>query len=113
MKKISFMFLIILSVLISACNSNHPSQEEDTPKELIEMTLEELSAFDGKEGRNAYIAVDGYIYDVTGSSRWRNGEHNGLFAGRDLSDQIRTLSPHGLSVLNNVPKIGILILEGE
>ncbi|NLG57268.1 MAG: cytochrome B5, partial [Clostridiales bacterium] len=29
------------------------------------MTLEELKAFDGKEGRRAYIAVDGIIYDVT------------------------------------------------
>ena len=28
-------------------------------------TLDELKNYDGKEGRKAYIAVDGVVYDVT------------------------------------------------
>jgi len=32
-------------------------------------TLEELGKFDGKEGRQAYVAYKGEVYDVTDSSQ--------------------------------------------
>ncbi len=32
-------------------------------------TLDELKNYDGKEGRKAYIAVDGVVYDVTNVER--------------------------------------------
>ncbi len=60
-------------------------QEESS----LELTLEELKEFNGKDGKAAYIAVDGVIYDVTNSSRWKNGEHNDFFAGNDLSEGIK------------------------
>jgi predicted heme/steroid binding protein len=112
------LFLMMLSIfMITACNREGLSTDiktnEQTDVELIELTLEELAFFDGKDGRKAYIAVDGFIYDVSNSSRWANGQHNGFLAGRDLTSQIKTISPHGLSVLRNIPKIGILVTEGE
>ena len=75
-------------------------------------TLEELSQYDGKEGRRAYVAVSGVVYDVTDKLRWSGGNHFGLIAGRDLS--VEFLQCHiGLEfVLEDLPQIGVLIVEG-
>jgi predicted heme/steroid binding protein len=81
----------------------------ETSTEPLSLTLEELAEFDGKNGKPAYIAVSGVIYDVTNSSRWTGGQHNGFLAGRDLTTQIQTLSPHGVSVLNGLPIVGVLV----
>lgn len=75
----------------------------------LELTLEELAKYDGKDGRPAYVAVDGVIYDFSDSSRWKNGEHNGFEAGRDLTEFIKNESPHGLSVLERMEVVGKLI----
>jgi predicted heme/steroid binding protein/CheY-like chemotaxis protein len=50
-------------------------------------TIIELARYDGKEGRSAYVAFEGKIYDSTGSGRWKNGIH-GLKhqAGKDLTE---------------------------
>ena len=39
-------------------------------------TLDELKNYDGKEGRKAYIAVDGVVYDVTNVAAWQGGTHH-------------------------------------
>jgi len=110
MKHVWFMITLILLVSLSACQ---PSDTTEIPDdELIELTLEELSYYDGKNGRPAYIAVNGDIYDVSDSVFWINGGHNGFAAGQDLTDAIINQSPHGLSNLSRVPKIGILV-EGD
>jgi predicted heme/steroid binding protein len=70
------------------------------------ITLEQLSSFDGTNGKPAYIAVDGIIYDVTNSAFWKNGAHNGYTAGKDLTAEIKEKSPHGLSNLKRVPVVG-------
>jgi len=119
MKRLWMLFLLLGSVFVlSACGSTEEdvvddgNEVEDVPEEdLIYLTLEELSEFDGLEGRDAYIAVDGKIYDVTNSSRWPNGRHNGYQAGQDLTDPILNQSPHGLSTLDNIPMIGELVEE--
>lgn len=74
----------------------------------LELTLEELAAFDGKDGRPAYVAVDGVIYDMTNSPFWKNGAHNGFTAGRDLTTEIKTRSPHGVKNLERVPVVGVI-----
>jgi len=69
-------------------------------------TTEELKQFDGKEGRPAYVAVDGVVYDATASRLWRNGAHVKLHsAGADLSEAI-LVAPHGKSRLENLPRVG-------
>ena len=77
----------------------------DTSGELL-LTLEELAAYNGKNGMPAYVAVNGVIYDMTNSALWRNGMHNGYEAGKDLTEVIMTKSPHGLSTLSRVPVVG-------
>jgi predicted heme/steroid binding protein len=75
----------------------------------LELTLEQLAQYNGKSGNPAYIAVDGVIYDVTNNHHWTTGTHEGYSAGTDLTDAIMAKSPHGISVLGDVPVVGKLI----
>lgn len=75
----------------------------------LELTLDELAQYNGKDGQPAYIAVDGVIYDVSDLPRWANGEHNGFEAGQDLTEEIDNESPHGRGVLERADVVGILI----
>ena len=70
---------------------------------------EQLSRFDGQDGRPAYIAYRGKIYDVSGSFLWMGGRHQALHqAGQDLTEALDT-SPHGEDLLARVPVVGTLI----
>ena len=75
-------------------------------------TIEELAQFDGKEGRFAYVAVDGVVYDVTGSRIWPEGVHGrcsfGASAGRDLSDVIGQAPANMRALLEQMPVVGRL-----
>ena len=42
-----------------------------------EFTLEELAKFNGADGKPAYFAYRGKVYEVTGSDTWENGDHLG------------------------------------
>lgn len=81
------------------------SDVKQTMDGLQVMSLEELRSFNGKNNQQAYIAVNGIIYDVT--NEWRNGEHQGLSAGRDLTNAFAS-SPHSASLLNRLPIVGQL-----
>lgn len=77
--------------------------------ELRKFTLEELKQFDGREGRPAYIAFKGKVYDVTDSYLWLDGDHQGQHvAGKDLTDEI-SFAPHGEETLERVKQIGELV----
>jgi len=68
---------------------------------------EELKQSDGKGGRPAYIALNGKVYDVTGSYLWTNGEHQGeYFAGHDLTSTLAN-APHSEEKLDNFKQVGI------
>ncbi len=119
MNKKLFLVLTIfsLSFILVACNGNDNGERtvEETPEEdLREFTLEELSQYDGEDGRDAYIAVDGNVYDVTDSSLWRDGSHQGrVTAGEDLTEAMDSNTRHGREMLDRVPKIGVLLDEEE
>jgi len=94
-----------------------PSEDEEMAEEPVDgedtFTLAELAEFDGMDGRPAYVAVDGVVYDITDSPLWPEGDHSpcGLdaMAGRDLSEVIGE-SPHGRNIFieNGVPVVGTL-----
>ena len=68
----------------------------------------ELEEFDGRDGRPAYIAFQGNIYDVSNSELWRNGTHAGRHvAGEDLARGLIN-APHGEEVLTKFPLVGQL-----
>ena len=75
----------------------------------LELTLDELKQFDGKNGNPAYVAVDGIIYDVSNVAKWKNGDHNGYSAGNDLTDIIKNESPHGVKNLEGLPVVGKIV----
>lgn len=100
------LLIVVFVLFLVSCGGS----ENNDPTELFEMTPSELEVYDGKNGRKAYIAVDGFIYDVTNSDYWNNGVHNGYQAGQDLSDEMNA-SPHGTSFLERIPKVGILLDE--
>ena len=106
-KKAKLLVALLLAlctvIAMTACRTETP--KADLPK----MTLEELSVYNGKDGQPAYIAVDGVVYDVSNVSQWRDGEHNGFIAGGDLTEEIKTLSPHGTSKLSGLPVVAELV----
>jgi predicted heme/steroid binding protein/uncharacterized membrane protein len=76
-------------------------------------TPEDLCQYDGRDGRPAYIAYKGIIYDVTKSRLWKNGSHVTKHnAGRDLTDLLKT-APHGEDKVLSVPRVGRLLATGE
>lgn len=78
---------------------------EDSKK----ITLEELKQYNGKNGKPAYIAYQGKVYDVSQSKLWSDGDHMGLHeAGKDLTDDI-DLAPHREEVLERAELVGTVI----
>ncbi|MEA3545749.1 MAG: cytochrome b5 domain-containing protein [Thermodesulfobacteriota bacterium] len=75
------------------------------------MTPEELAEFDGRDGRSAYIAVNGTIYDVSHSQHWKNGDHEGAHqAGYDLTEELKT-APHVRTVVESFPVVGKIKIQ--
>lgn len=73
-----------------------------------DLTLEELSRYDGKEGRPAYFAFRGRIFDASGSRMWKGGTHLGRHpAGFDLTDALKQ-APHGEDKIVALPAVGAL-----
>lgn len=74
------------------------------------MTPDELAQNNGRDGRPAYVAVNGTIYDVTASPRWQNGLHPpDHHAGRDLTGELAA-APHVRAVVERFPVVGTLEL---
>lgn len=72
------------------------------------MTKEELARFDGQEGRKAYVAVNGKVFDVTASPYWQGGNHQDAHqAGTDLSADLLK-APHVRSVIERFPVVATL-----
>jgi len=70
------------------------------------MTREELAGFDGREGRPAYVAINGRIYDFTGSKLWAAGNHMQQHqAGQDLTEALLK-APHVRAVVERFPVVG-------
>jgi predicted heme/steroid binding protein/uncharacterized membrane protein len=77
-----------------------------------DLTPDELSQFDGKEGRPACFAYGGKIYDATGKRMWMGGIHVGKHpAGFDLTDALKQ-APHGEDKVVSLPVAGRLIETG-
>lgn len=114
--------------VIYSANTDQPGQVAPYPKDLkaelkhpkdrgykekIDLTAGELSYYDGRDGRPAYVAVNGMIYDITNSRLWRGGghdpSHGKVEAGKDLTEAMEEDSPHGNKHLKNFPVVGRLV----
>ena len=83
--------ILILFVLVALSATPALAQELKT------FTVEELSQFDGQDGRQAYFAYEGKVYDVTQSPLFKLGKHFGHNAGEDLTGKLEN-APHGMEV---------------
>lgn len=123
MKKILlFLIITVLSVSLVACNQEPVTQDQASTEETLAeetqvednseidlvLSTEELSNYNGKDGNPAYIAVNGIIYDVSDSNLWKEGEHNGFEAGKDLTAELMEKSPHGEKVIERLTPVGTL-----
>lgn len=76
-------------------------------KQLISLTSEQLSKYDGSLGNPAYVAVGDQIYDVSLEKTWAGASHFGLTAGKVLTEEFNNC--HELmETLKNLPIVGIL-----
>ncbi len=74
---------------------------------MREFTADELADFDGREGKPAYVAFEGRVYDVSDSGMWSGGDHEGMHeAGHDLTVDHED-APHG-PVITDFPEVGVI-----
>lgn len=104
------LIMLVAILILAGCSPADTSNSGDEPQEEPERTFteEELSQYNGKDGNPAYVAVDGVVYDFTELGGWAEGTHNGYEAGQDLTEEIKEISPHGLSVLDRATVVGTL-----
>lgn len=74
---------------------------------MKKFTVIQLSAFNGIKNP-AYVGFQGKVYDV--SNIFKDGEHAGVKAGKDLTDDFAK-SPHKEDIFKNFPVVGILTNE--
>lgn len=76
--------------------------------EQKKVTKQELEENNGKNGKPAYFAYKGKVYEVTDSAMWLDGEHMGMHqAGKDLTEELE-MAPHREENFGRVKLIGEL-----
>lgn len=74
-----------------------------------DLTAEELAKYNGVDGREAYVAINGVIYDVTDANDWSAGKHYGVSAGKDLTSSFDTCHEEQQKYIESLPVVGKLI----
>ena len=110
------LFLIMAGTAMFVVLVIGPRLKRSKPKETVstggDLGPEVLAGFDGREGRSAYIAYKGLVYDVTAGRFWKQGLHAGRHpAGMDLTDVLK-LAPHGEDKILAMPVVG-KFLQGK
>ncbi len=114
-KIILYLFMLLSAITVTVYIGPRLKKRLGTPIQFISgpISHEDLRQFDGKEGRPAYIAYKGIIYDVSKNRLWKNGLHVMKHAaGHDLTDFLQD-APHGEDKMQSLPKVGNLVDEGE
>jgi predicted heme/steroid binding protein/uncharacterized membrane protein len=112
-----FLFLIMVTTAVIVTFIIGPKLRKQKsfllPKNKDRLTLEELSRFDGRDGRPAYFAYKRKVYDVSVSKFWKDGSHMKKHpAGNDLTDLLKT-APHGEEKITQVHQVAELFPHGE
>lgn len=79
----------------------------NTYREDTLFSLGQLSNYDGSNGKPAYVAIDGIVYDVSKNKVWSEGTHFGLKAGKDVTSDFN-ICHNNPSILDNFKKVGFL-----
>jgi len=116
-KIVLYLFMLFSAITVTVFIGPRLRKRVTAPASLLSLsgciTLDDLRQFDGKEGRPAYLAYKGVIYDVSKSRLWKNGLHVLKHAaGNDLTDFLQN-APHGEDKILSLPQVGKLIAVGE
>lgn len=98
----SLKFFMNNMVQMEKINGNIQNFRQNT------FTLQELKDYNGKNGNNAYIAIDGKVYDVTYNAAWAAGTHFGLNAGNDLSLELDSCHNNKEEILRKLKVVGVI-----
>jgi predicted heme/steroid binding protein/uncharacterized membrane protein len=113
-----FLFLVMLSSAVIVTLFIGPRLRRKLKSPVADLfaqalTTEQLAHFDGKEGRPAYIAYKGILYNVTQGRLWKNGLHVAKHAaGSDLTDMLKA-APHDEDKILAMPQVGTLAVSQE
>ncbi len=80
-----------------------------SPPDQRTFTTDQLLSFDGKNGKPAYVAVNGTVYDVTNNRAWAAATHFGLTAGKDYTREFASCHTGQQSILATMPVVGRLV----
>jgi membrane-associated progesterone receptor component len=95
-----------LSVITEPPGMGNP---QDANPNVLTLTREQLMQFTGMNGKPAYVAVNGIIYDVTNNAAWSLASHFGLTAGRDLTAEFASCHSGQQWILAQLKPIGRLL----
>ena len=88
---------------------HRPFQDNKEVNFLVQITRQQLQENNGKNGKPAYVAYQGKVYEVTDSSFWMEGDHLGMHeAGKDLTEELE-MAPHKDENLQRVKLVGDLV----
>lgn len=87
---------------------NYYQDKLEINEKQISLTTKQLEEFNGANGKLAYVAVNGIIYDVSLEAAWGGGTHFNLYAGKDLTDQFEKCHGGSQEILDRLPQVGIL-----
>lgn len=76
---------------------------------MKKFTKDELSRYNGKDGKPIYLALNGKVCDLTKAFLWQGGKHQGLHvSGHEMAEEIKD-APHGPEMLDIYPVVGELV----
>lgn len=73
-----------------------------------EYTLEEVAKYNGQNGSEAWVVIEGNIYDASKVKEWANGMHFGVKAGQDVSQYFKTCHNSNKNFLDKLILVGKL-----
>ena len=107
------LFLIMVSTAIFAVLVIGPRLKKKKSKKNMDMPKDgvfnplTLSGFDGKDGKQTFVAYNGKVYDLSGSKLWATGTHyKRHFAGMDMTGALAK-APHNAEKLDNFKMVGV------
>lgn len=133
MRRVIFILVIVFALsFLVGCSSKEPEGEmketggvastettnigdnvsdntESADSQLPVFNAEGLLKYDGTNGNPAYVAYEGYVYDVSDIKAWNGGIHKGKHkAGFDYTEILNNEAPHPpTNLTDNAPIVGI------
>ncbi|AQR95299.1 cytochrome b5 domain-containing protein [Clostridium saccharoperbutylacetonicum] len=79
----------------------------DFHRQQKEFDLEDLEQYDGKNGKPAYVSIEGIVYDISNESIFGEIKNKESLAGKDLTE-LFSLSLKINTIINIAPVVGLI-----